>query len=636
MVTGRKVGLIINGDIDSTKAAIHLNNVEQAAKVLRGEGYEVFAVNPTPPQTPVDHYIHADLPSISSLMTQLKGQLTTHDDLVIYATGHGAEVAEEKTGPNHANAGICIDYDCEEDPLKSQLDALPYHQRTFIIDACQGGNWQSAMLNDPNTLFISAGSVYQDVCCEEFAPRFWSERPNYVIDTINWQDRFSQVFSHPIRNSSPVMMQSPGYIQPGAQPFPESVIEINSLTEYQDQMKRVTPGQYAIMTFSAPWCGPCKAFHPQFDQLAQSSHGQYLFLRSENEEVLKFFEIKTIPTVMAITHKRQTYIIQDRDHILEELAATQPTDRTWKSIDDLKTDKKNIDKAQIEAQLVVIQLIRNYARSQVGILEVAGHHVVTLMSETAVFMLGMAAAHVGTQLLWKLMPRDTLYRTLKQQYEHRIAAFCNPQAEWSPFLSPAIDPPNNTLGYILGAAVALTVQTLESATENVRDPLEIYKPDDPILKLLTDMSEVGAGFFIARRSTRNIFREMRRWYFANPQTKGGTAAERAFKDALASAEQKIRSGEMKCIPAAADLVGILADTTNNPVDEPRTAEFRGWSASAKGYADDDAIGNILIALPVGASMGLYKLGAAAISKLGASVLNGSGTEAVGGLPAFGF
>ncbi len=69
----------------------------------------------------------------------------------------------------------------------------------------------------------------------------------------------------------------------------------------QDNFEQVVTGnEMVIIDFWAPWCGPCKAFAPTFDE-ASEKHADVVFAKvntDEQQEIAQAFAIRSIPTLM--------------------------------------------------------------------------------------------------------------------------------------------------------------------------------------------------------------------------------------------------------------------------------------------------------------------------------------------------
>src|SRR5450759_3068637 len=67
----------------------------------------------------------------------------------------------------------------------------------------------------------------------------------------------------------------------------------------------VTANEVVIVDFWAPWCAPCRAFAPTFEQ-ASEQHADVVFAKvntEEEQEVAGAFNIRSIPTLMVFREK---------------------------------------------------------------------------------------------------------------------------------------------------------------------------------------------------------------------------------------------------------------------------------------------------------------------------------------------
>ena len=67
----------------------------------------------------------------------------------------------------------------------------------------------------------------------------------------------------------------------------------------------VTGNDVVIVDFWAPWCAPCRAFAPTFEE-ASEQHADVVFAKVNTEEELEVagaFNIRSIPTLMVFREK---------------------------------------------------------------------------------------------------------------------------------------------------------------------------------------------------------------------------------------------------------------------------------------------------------------------------------------------
>ncbi|MDP2599732.1 MAG: thioredoxin domain-containing protein, partial [Deltaproteobacteria bacterium] len=302
--------VIINGD---TKGR-HLGNVDRALEnVLIPQGYTTFVASPSKPSVSHDHYFSGDREGIEALLKQLEERADPNTELVLYTTGHGVE------------EGFCLESDCKTQDLLARLGRLPFDKkRVVVMDQCYGGGFVQLFSSDPKTLFTSAGSRGEADICQQIAPYLWApsgEVPDENKDgAISWQERFAYAVEDRKISSEPQFVVSAGYVWEGKPPFSNKVQDIADEAALQQALGRLRPGQYAVITFSADWCGPCKTYAPGFEGFASKGAGQHLYLKTENEALAEQWGVQGYPTVMVVSWRGDRRVVEDRNAVPEELA----------------------------------------------------------------------------------------------------------------------------------------------------------------------------------------------------------------------------------------------------------------------------------------------------------------------------
>jgi len=311
---GRKIAVIVNGDREKR----HIGNVQRAVKVLKKGGYHIYVASPVKPKGlgSTDRHV---LPTREKIKRMIAGIRSTSKDYVVsYTTGHG-----ERDG------GVCMPAGCSRDMLKA-IDAMKYKYRTVVMDTCYGGNNADMFMDDPRTLFISAGIKGKQVCCNNFAPKFWDDAKN-IKDTNpdgvkGWRERAEHAhIGH--HDKARLFLMTNNYsdydVESGKHVTPEfaakPMVEVNSVSEYAKQIKRLKPGQYAVLAFSASWCRACPAYKKKFKQQAAAGKGKQLFIWSKSKALARKFNNGIYPNVIIIDAFGNTYEVKNRYKIHDRL-----------------------------------------------------------------------------------------------------------------------------------------------------------------------------------------------------------------------------------------------------------------------------------------------------------------------------
>ena len=101
----------------------------------------------------------------------------------------------------------------------------------------------------------------------------------------------------------------------------------------------VTGNDVVIVDFWAPWCAPCRAFAPTFEE-ASEQHADVVFAKvntEEEQEVAGAFNIRSIPTLMVFREK--------------VILFSQPGALPGSALESVVAKVKEIDMAEVHRQI---------------------------------------------------------------------------------------------------------------------------------------------------------------------------------------------------------------------------------------------------------------------------------------------
>ena len=100
------------------------------------------------------------------------------------------------------------------------------------------------------------------------------------------------------------------------------VKELTSESFEQEVLQSDIP---VVVDFWAPWCGPCKAMAPIFDEVSQSFEGKVKFAKvnvDENQELAQQYGVMSIPTLAVFKNgeKADTWVgMHEKDQLKQKV-----------------------------------------------------------------------------------------------------------------------------------------------------------------------------------------------------------------------------------------------------------------------------------------------------------------------------
>ena len=101
----------------------------------------------------------------------------------------------------------------------------------------------------------------------------------------------------------------------------------------------VLENDFVIIDFWAPWCGPCRAFAPTYDQVSEN-HPDIIFAKVNTEveqAIAGSFQIRSIPTLMVFREKVIVY--------------SQPGSLPASALEDLIAKVRELDMEQVHKEI---------------------------------------------------------------------------------------------------------------------------------------------------------------------------------------------------------------------------------------------------------------------------------------------
>lgn len=101
----------------------------------------------------------------------------------------------------------------------------------------------------------------------------------------------------------------------------------------------ILENDFVIVDFWAPWCGPCRAFEPVYDQVSEN-HPDIIFAKVDTEAeqaIAGSFQIRSIPTLMVFREKVIIY--------------SQPGSLPASGLEDLIVKVRELDMVQVHKEI---------------------------------------------------------------------------------------------------------------------------------------------------------------------------------------------------------------------------------------------------------------------------------------------